>query len=111
MTLQETLKTFGTALATIEGVTVRHYTRGKAAPPFLVWQEDGSDDFCADDSHSEGLITGSADYYTEEEYDPKVEQITQLLGKNALSWDLVSVAYEEQTGMIHYSWDWELGYG
>lgn len=111
MTLQETLKTFGAALATIEGVTVRHYTRGKAAPPFLVWQEDGSDDFCADGVHSEGLVSGTADYYTTTEFDQNVETISVMLEQYADSWELVAVVYEEQTGMIHYSWDWEMSYG
>lgn len=110
MTLQQTLKAFGEKLDTL-GVTVRHYTRRQAKPPFVVWQEDGTEDFSADDRHSEGLATGSLDYYTKTEYDPVAEQISTLLEVTADGWELVAVLYEEETGLIHYSWDWKLSYG
>lgn len=111
MTLQKTLEEFGKKLDTLPDVTVRHYTRGGAKAPFLVWQEDGTDDFCADDGHSQGIVTGSADYYTKLEFDPKVEEISALLAEHADAWELVAVEHEEDTDLIHFSWDWELCYG
>jgi hypothetical protein len=112
MTLQQKLKQFGQALDTLNGVTVRHFTRGAAKPPFAVWQEEGEgDSFLAENGRAEPVISGSLDYYTKTEYDPVVEQISQKLSEIADSWELVTVLYEEETNLMHYSWDWELVYG
>ena len=27
------------------------------------------------------------------------------------SWELADVQFEEETGLIHYTWDWEISYG
>lgn len=112
MTLQQKLKWFGRELDTLDGVTVRHFTRGAAKPPFVVWQEDGEgDSFLAENGRAEPVISGSLDYYTKTEYDPVVEQISQKLSEIADSWELVTVLYEEETNLMHYSWDWKLVYG
>lgn len=111
MTLQKTLKKFGETLAGLP-VSVFHYHRGKIAPPVVIWQEDSEgNSFPADDRRAEPMIAGSLDYYTQTEYDPVVEQINELLQESTEAWELVSVQYEEDTKLIHYSWDWEIGYG
>lgn len=112
MTLQEKLKWFGQALDTLEGVTVRHFTRGAAKPPFAVWQEEGEgDSFYVNNAKAELRIAGGLDYFTQTEFDPTVDEIQRLLQRNCVEWTLESVQHEEETKLIHYRWTWELGYG
>lgn len=111
MTLQQTLKKFGETLAELP-VSVFHFRRSKMSPPYAVWQEDGEgESLLAENRRAEPVIAGSLDYYTKTEFDPVVEQINQLLEQHADGWELVTVLYEEETHLMHYSWDWELCYG
>lgn len=111
MTLQKTLENFAKTLAGLP-VSVSHFRRGKIAPPFVVWQEESEgESFLAENGRAEPMISGSLDYYTKKEYDPVVEQISQMLAQITETWELVTVMYEEETELMHYSWDWELGYG
>ena len=108
MTLQNRLKKFAQIMAALP-VSVSHFHRGKMAPPFVVWQEEGEgDSLLAENARAEFAIAGSLDYFTQTEYDPVVEQIDQLLEQSTDSWMLVTVLYEEETKLIHYSWDWEI---
>ena len=112
MTLQQKLKQFGQALDTLDGVTVRHFTRGAAKPPCVGWQEEGEgDSFYAGNAKAEPRIAGGLDYFTQTEFDPVVDEIQQLLQRNCAGWMLESVQHEEETKLIHYKWNWELGYG
>lgn len=111
MTLQSKLREFGKTLSGLP-VSVFHFRRCQMSPPYVVWQEDGEgESFQAENGRAEPAIAGSLDYFTKTEYDPVVEQINQLLEQAADSWELVTALYEEETHLLHYSWDWELGYG
>jgi len=106
MTLQAKLEPIGTALAAIVPNTY-HYWRPSKITPFLIWAEDGENGLEADDIKAEQAITGTADYYTKSEFDANVDSIQDCFNNLGLSWRLESVMYEEETGLIHYSWDWE----
>lgn len=111
MTLQKKLNQFGKTLAGLP-VSVFHFRRSKMSPPYVVWQEEGEgESFLAENGRAEPVIAGSLDYYTKTEYDPVVEQINLLLEQVADAWELVTALYEEETHLMHYSWDWELCYG
>ena len=73
---------------------------------YFVWQEDGRDDLMAGNSHAERAVTGSTDLYTKVEFDPWAEALEEALTKQFITWNLVGVELEQETGFWHYSWDW-----
>lgn len=98
------------ALNSIEGLKVYHYWRPRLEAPFCVWAEEGEGDSLWNDNHKkEQIITGTIDYFTKTEYDEMVDAIQNALdGVEVLGWNLDSVLYEEDSTLIHYSWNWEI---
>lgn len=106
---QNQLKTIATALTAIEGLHVYHYWRDMRDAPFCVWQEDGHRTFDADNHVAEKGWTGYVDYYTKTEFDENIDLIESALnGIENLTYELNSADYEEETNLIHYSWEWEM---
>jgi len=109
MTLQQKLRTFGELLADSVD-NLHHYHRPNMTAPFCVWAEDGeSESFHANNSKKEQAIVGTIDYYTKTEYDTVVDTIQATL-ENAddltVAWRLNTVDYEQETNLIHWSWEW-----
>lgn len=75
---------------------------------YFVWQEDGSNDMDADGTHAERAVTGTTDLYTKTEFDPWGDALGAAFDAAGISWELVGVSYEEETGFFHWSWDWEV---
>ena len=75
---------------------------------YFVWMEDGSGDQVGDNGHAERSVTGVTDLYSKMEFDPWSEELGESLSQYGISWNLVSVDYEEDTGFFHWSWDWEV---
>ena len=75
---------------------------------YFVWQEDGSNDLPADNSHAEGAVTGTTDLYTKMEFDPWADALGESLSTYGIAWELSSIQYEEDTGFYHYEWAWEV---
>lgn len=106
MSLQSKLASIQSALVQATPNTF-HYRRAKATPPYLVWAEDGEDNsFSADNKKREQQIHGTADYFTKMEFDPVVDGIQEALANISCGWRLNSVQYEDDTGLIHYEWEW-----
>lgn len=86
---------------------VFHYAR-LSDPPFLVWAEDAEDNGFDADNHKHGQrIHGVADYYTQTEYDPVVDAVQYAFDSAPnISFNLSAVQYEDDTKLIHYTWDW-----
>lgn len=103
--MQEKLKGLGAALAEAVPNTY-HYYHPKMQPPYLVWAEDSAEGNCSDNVTVEQAITGVANYFTKTEYDPAVDAIQSALTDFGASWRLVTVDFEEETNLIHFSWDW-----
>lgn len=78
---------------------------------YFVWQEDGADDFEADGIHAEKAVTGTTDLFTKREFDPWRDQFEEELDAAGVSWELLSVTFEQQTGYWHYEWEWTVGDG
>lgn len=111
MSLTNTLRIIGAGFADV--TTAYHYRRPDKAPaPYLVWQEDGEGEILkADNAKAVITLQGSADYYTNEEFDSVIDALQAKFEALHLVWRLDSVDYETDTGLIHYSWKWETSYG
>lgn len=89
---------------------VFHYKATGQTSNYIVWKEDGADSVqSADDVVINRVITGSTDYFTKTEYDPIVKEIENAMNNSDMCWSLNSTQYEEDTGYIHYEWNWEVG--
>lgn len=89
---------------------VGHYEAMGKTDKYLVWAEDSEGSSVEGDNKKENQsIQGTIDYFTTEEFDPDVERIQKALTENEISFYLNSVQYEEETGLIHYEWVWEVG--
>lgn len=107
MTLQQKLEPLVSAYVEITPKTY-HYLRPKVEFPCIVWQEDGENSFEAGNIKAEQAITGTTDYFTQEEYDPAIDGIQAAHNALKIAWELSSVQYEEETNLIHYEWRWEV---
>lgn len=105
-----TLQPLQEALAAL-GSAYHYVAQPNAAPPYLVWMEDGSNDLFADNVHAEKICQGTIDLYTNQENDPLMESVPEALEGIGAAYYLNSVQYEEDTGLIHYEWVWEVAYG
>ena len=110
MTLQSKLKWFGAQIASVCARTYHYCRPNKYSLPYVVWAEDSEgDSFQADNRKGEQVITGSLDYFTKTEYDSVIDDIQDCLDVNRVGWNLESVQFEPETGLIHYEWRWSLG--
>ena len=91
---------------------VGHYEAFKKTPPYIVWAEDGAaDTVFANGRLQNQVVTGTVDLFTRDrDGEPLMEAIPAALdGKCA--WRLNSVQYEEDTGLLHVEWAWEVPAG
>lgn len=86
---------------------VSHQVRMKS-DRYFVWQEDGTNDFLAGGRHAERAVTGSTDLFSRLEYDPWAEAFEAAMDTEGISWRRNSVQFEEDTGITHYEWIWEV---
>lgn len=98
------------ALTSIDGLSIYHYWHPRLQAPYCIWAEDGEgDSLWANNHQKEQVINGTIDYFTKEDLDPMVDIIqTKLNEVEGLGWSLDSVMYEDETNLIHYSWDWSI---
>lgn len=106
----ELLKKIRDALNEIEGLEVYHYWHKQMSAPYLVWAEEGEGDSLHTNNHkSEQIITGTLDYFTKTDYDPMVDRIQEKLNEiENLGWDLDTVLFEDDTNLIHFSWNFQI---
>lgn len=107
MTYQQRLKQIGEVHKAVIP-NVYHYFRSQLPPPYGIWQEVGSVQYDANNTAAESAISGSTDYFTKEEFDPVVDGIMKAFRESKFLWRLESVQYEEETGLIHYEFVWEV---
>lgn len=106
MQLSQKLKLVRNALTAVS-TKVSHYKRPPNVDGWIIWQEDSeSGSFKAGNHLAEQQIHGTVDYYTKTEYDQTCDDIqTALDASSRIGWMLSSVQYEDETGLIHYEWD------
>lgn len=109
--LQTKLKILRDALVGISSkVKVYHYWRPNLKAPFIIWAEDGEDGSLNTGNHKvQQGIHGVIDFYTKTEYDETFDAIQSVLDDLtdqgfSFRWD--DTDYEDETNLIHHSWDW-----
>ncbi len=77
--------------------------------PYIVWAEDGSGDTVFANGHKRaGVVTGTVDLFTRNrDGEPLAKAVPEALN-GVCAWRLSSVQYEEDTGLLHYEWRWEV---
>lgn len=89
---------------------VGHFNAMKRIPPYIVWAEDGQgDSLWADGQMQEQVITGTIDLFTKSSREPLFEKIQRALSDAEISFRWNSTQYEEDTGLYHHEWVWEIG--
>lgn len=108
------LKAIQAALVEVLPATF-HYWRpiNNDRTPFIVWAENGENSRLDVNNFKDlQAIGGNIDFYTKKEFDPLVDDIqSRLQGlqlKMPFGWVLDTVQYEDSTGLIHYSWAFEV---
>ena len=96
------------ALAALTDRCYHYVAAPNAEPPYITWMEDGDNDLMAGNAHAERCYTGSAHLFTKAEGDPLFDAIPAAIEDIGASWYFNSVQYEEDTGLIHYEWYWEV---
>lgn len=96
------------ALVSVTLDTYKRFAPSDTDFPYIVWGDDGANDLGANNAHGEKCSTGYIDLYTRRDGDPLKAKIEAALEGIPTAYQLISVDYEEDTGVIHYSWDWEL---
>ena len=102
------LERFWRALGALTDRCYRYIAAPNAQPPYIVWAEDGANDFEAGNQHAEYALTGTVDLYTKDANEKLERTIPVTLDQLGVSWYLNSVQYEQETGLIHYEWAWEV---
>jgi len=88
---------------------VYHYLKPENIDaPYAIWQETNEASFYSNNKKSERALEGILDYFTLDENDSFLDTLEAAMDKMGASWSLSAVQYEEQTNLIHFSWDWQV---
>lgn len=88
---------------------VGHFEAMHKTPPYIVWAEDGTaDTVFANDRVENQAVTGTVHLFTRTlEGEPLAQAVPRALDE-VCAWRLGSVQYEQETGLLHYEWVWEV---
>ena len=88
---------------------VYHFEAKKPPSKYIVWAEDGAGDTVfANGRLQNQAITGTVDLYTDDPEDTTIFQGVQAALDQVCAWRLNSIQYEDETGLTHYEWVWEI---
>lgn len=85
------------------------WDRPPACGDYGVYAENGANDLEADGRHIERATSGTIDLFCrsdESENPASVESILESV--ECCAWYLTSIQYEEETGLVHYEWAFEV---
>jgi len=108
--LTSKLKKLNTALTAVTSKSY-HYTKpASVKAPYVIWTEESEDgSFHADNAEKEQEVVGYIDLYTLKEFDPLIDVVQGALARlDGCAWRLSTVQYEDETKLIHYTWEWRL---
>lgn len=87
-----------------------HYEAWEEKDQYIVWAEDNqAGAVYSDDKMQVQIIEGTLDLYTKDEYDPLFQKCQQVMNDcEGMAWRLNSIQGEEETGLTHYEWVWQV---
>lgn len=91
---------------------VYHFHAHKPPRKYIVWAEDGAGDTVFGNGRMQNqAITGAVDLFTDDPEDTGLFEGVQAALDGVCAWRLNSVQYEDDTGLTHYEWVWEVPNG
>lgn len=105
MTHAEALRHLGAGFAKVTQ-NVYHYWRFDQVPPYVIWEEQGTDPHDADDSTVEQGYEGYVHLFTKADADPLIDAVEQAMSDMGMTYRTESVQYEDETKLIHHEWSW-----
>lgn len=88
------------------GYAFAHYAWSKAPDgDYGTYSESNGNDLIADDKHIERGTEGYINLFTRDDTDTPRVKIETALNSMNIAWNLNSVQYENDTGYIHYEWE------
>lgn len=105
--ITKSLQRIKAALLTVPDVPIYHYEALNQKAPYIVWAEDGGNQLFGGNRMREQAVTATVDLYTKTEYGVAPDEIQQSLDDAGIAWSLSAAVYEDDTGLIHYTWDVE----
>lgn len=88
---------------------VYHFHAHKPPRKYVVWAEDGAGDTVFANGHLQNqAVTGTVDFYTDDPENLDLFTGLQAALNSVCAWRLNSVQYEDDTGLTHYEWVWEM---
>ena len=107
------VQTIRDVLVAVVGQQVGHYKADKRwRGQYAVFGETGAPTSeNADDTAEQLVLKGEIYYYTQEEYDEKVDTLCAALSEADVSWSIDAIGYDEETGQISYQIHWEVPCG
>lgn len=106
--ITKSLQRIKAALLTVPDVPVYHYEALNQEAPYIVWAEDGGNQLFGGNRIQEQAVTATVDLYTKAEYGELPDAIQKALDDGGIAWSLSAAAYEDDTRLIHYTWDVEV---
>lgn len=86
-----------------------HYKKpANVSAGYAIWKEDDEEKFEADNRKAERSLNGTLDYFTLVDFDPNLDLLEAALESMGATWNLAATFYEDETKLIHYSWDWSV---
>lgn len=99
--LKEALKTLTTSL-------YLYTAPANKTLPYIVYGADGANDLTAGNVHAETVTQGYIDLYTKNPSDTLISGIPAKLEAVGASYYLNSIQFEDETGLLHYEWIFEV---
>lgn len=92
------------ALLTLTTEVYHYFARANNRMAYVVWQEDNTQNFYADNRTSEHGWQMSVDLFTKTENDPLMDSIPAKFDDLGVPYRVESVDYEDDTEYIHVTW-------
>ncbi len=76
------------------------------AGDYGTWNEDSGTEFKVGNLVAEQLMSGYLDYFTRDNSGVPATAIQNAMTDAGVVWHLAAVQYEDDTGYIHYTWEY-----
>lgn len=95
---------------TATGFPFAHFAFVKAPEEtYLVWGETGAEPLRTGGHQAERITYGNLDCFTRDGSGLPMQKVEAELNKiEHFAFRLDSIQFEEETGLIHYAWDWSM---